>query len=337
MSLKQDPLLLITMGDPAGIGPEICVKALMSGSPPKSFIPVLIGNGGALEGVIGAQAESFERIDIAFERGDISPGHRYLIDLYPQEKPVRLGRPSPESGERSMRFLREAVDLLDRGTADGLVTGPISKEAWRRAGYSYPGHTEFLREASGADRTEMAFLAGDLRVALFSTHASLSDSIRSVKCERLVSFIEFVVREFVSLGLAELRVGVAGLNPHAGEGGLFGHEDELEVRPAIEQCRASGIDINGPFPADTLFHAESRKRFDLIIALYHDQGLIPVKTLYPWQAVNVTLGLPFVRTSPAHGTAFDIAGKGTARAEGMIAAIDFAVDLVSEYKQRNVG
>lgn len=332
MAASLFPVLLISMGDPAGIGPEVCAKAMMRGSEQRTFTPVLIGDGNALSGLSEAEADEFERIDSMISREDFIQGRSYFLDMYTRKEPVRTGLPSSESGNRSMKFLETAIELLGRGVADGLVTGPISKEAWHMAGFNYPGHTEFLREASGVSRTEMIFLAKDLRVALFTTHASLIDCIHAVKRDKLISFIEFIERELKRFGLKRLRIGMAGLNPHAGEHGLFGDEDELEVRPAVEECRASGIDIEGPFPADTLFHAESRKRFDIIIALYHDQGLIPVKTLYPWSAVNVTLGLPFVRTSPAHGTAFDLVGKGTARPDGMTAAINAAADLISAQK-----
>ena len=314
------------MGDPAGIGPEICLDALAPGRLPEGVVPILVGDGELLAELAGDDFEPLETLPRKLA-ANLRRGRRYLLDLGGGAG-VEPGRASIESGSASSSYLRAAIDLVEAGIAQGIVTAPISKEAWRLAGIRYPGHTEFLRDAAGVPRTAMLFVGGGMQVALFTTHVSFEQAHEALEMKALVGFIDFVVGELGRYGQNSLRVAVAGFNPHAGEGGLFGWEDQDIIAPAVEECRHRGIDTTGPLPADTLFTAAALQRFDLIIALYHDQGLIPVKALAFREAVNVTLGLPFVRTSPPHGVAYDIARSGSADPSGLVAAINVAAEML---------
>jgi 4-hydroxythreonine-4-phosphate dehydrogenase len=248
----------------------------------------------------------------------------------PDELPVRypIGSDSEESGRAAALFIEKAVDLWRRGHIDAICTAPISKRAMALAGYKFPGHTEFLAKLTNTARVAMSFFAGDLRVVLLSTHMSLFDAIGQVTRERLTDLIAFSSGELKKLLGRDPKIAVAGLNPHASEGGMFGSEEGSQIIPAIETCREQlGIDVTGPFSPDTIFIRGHRGEFDAVIALYHDQATIPVKALAFGSAVNVTLGLPMIRTSVDHGTAFDIAGKGLADASSLIAAIELAAEL----------
>lgn len=321
--------LALTMGDPAGIGPEICAKALEPGAIPGHVVPILVGDAALLGAVAGPDLPEVIPVADTADPGSLKPGGVYLYDLRQGGEKVSPGAASAESGRVSAAYLRGAIELAKNGVAQGIVTAPISKDAWHMASVDYPGHTEFLRDATGSERTAMMFIGGGLRVALFTTHVSIAEARAALSVEALVDFIVFLVHRLRRYGLSGLRVAVAGFNPHAGEGGLFGDEEIRIIAPAIEACRRKGIDAEGPFPADTMFAPHTRERYDLAVALYHDQGLIPVKALAFGSAVNVTLGLPFVRTSPPHGVAYDIARSGRASAEGLLAAIMTAAELVS--------
>ena len=328
-----------TMGDAAGIGPEIWLEALTGAAAPAGVTPILIGDGAALRAAGSGEAPPFAPLPLDAEASAVTPGAAHFIDLGGNAGPIERGAAGAAAGRLSLRFLEGALELARRGLVEGIVTAPISKEAWRLAGARFPGggHTEFLRGACGVERTEMVFMGGGFRVALFTTHVSLRDCLEALEREALASFISFVVGELGRFGMTGLRVAVAGLNPHAGEGGMFGDEELRAIAPAVADCRRRGIDIRGPLPADTLFTPQARRSYDLVVAIYHDQGLIPVKTVAPYGAVNVTLGLPFVRTSPAHGVAFDIAGRGTAVADGLVAAIETAADLVARRRAVEAG
>jgi 4-hydroxythreonine-4-phosphate dehydrogenase len=317
------------MGDPAGIGPEICVHALQPGNLPAGIIPILVGDSALLRQVAGPELPEVNPASPGMEVRSLREGSFYLYDLLQGGELVEPGRATSEGGSASVAYLRGAIELVKAGLADGIVTAPISKEAWRMAGVRHPGHTEFLREATGSRRTAMMFVGGGLRVALFTTHVSIAEARKALDIDALVDFIDFVVRELRRYGMTELRVAVAGFNPHAGEGGLFGDEEVRIISPAVEECRRRGLNVSGPLPADTLFSPPARQRYDLAVTLYHDQGLIPIKAIAFGSAVNVTLGLPFVRTSPPHGVAYDITRSGKASAEGLVAAISTAAELVS--------
>ena len=225
-------------------------------------------------------------------------------------------------------YIEAAVELCAAGSIDAIATAPINKRALFLGGYSFPGHTEFLAHLTSTEEFAMAFVAGNLRIVLLSTHVPLSQAIRLVERDRLVRTINLANRELQRWGIERPRLALAALNPHGGEGGLFGVEEASEMIPAIESCRmADDLNVQGPISADTVFLRAARGEFDAVIACYHDQAMIPIKCLSFGEAVNVTLGLPFIRTSVDHGTAFDIAGKGRAEHSSMVAAIKLAAEL----------
>jgi len=301
------------MGDPAGIGPEICVKALASPEVRESCEPVLIGGRNMLGGAAA-------RLGL--------PDEFQVIDPMPELGDFTVGTDAPETGRASARYIETAVELWRRGEIDAISTAPISKKALALAGYEFPGHTEFLAHLTGTERVGMSFFGGNLWVVLLSTHLALSDAIKKVTKEDLVELIGFSDRELERLIGHRPKLAVAGLNPHASEGGMFGDEESTQIAPAVNECRTNGIDVTGPYSPDTIFLRCHRGEFDAVIALYHDQATIPVKAFAFGSAVNVTLGLPLIRTSVDHGTAFDIAGKGVADASSMVAAVKLAADLV---------
>jgi 4-hydroxythreonine-4-phosphate dehydrogenase len=244
---------------------------------------------------------------------------------------IEPGIESGAAGKAAAGYIEAAVELCAAGNIDAIATAPINKRALFLGGYSFPGHTEFLAHLTGAEEYAMAFVAANLRIVLLSTHVPLSQAIRMVERDRLVAVINLTHRELQRWGIERPRLAVAALNPHGAEGGLFGMEEASEMAPAIEACRGvDEINVRGPFSADTVFLRASRGEFDAVIACYHDQAMIPVKCLSFGEAVNVTLGLPFIRTSVDHGTAFDIAGKGLAEHSSMVAAIKLAADLSTQ-------
>jgi len=234
---------------------------------------------------------------------------------------------SGDAGRAAYDVIVRAVDDAQRGAVQAIATAPVNKEAFRLAGLPWAGHTDLLAHLTGARDVAMMFHSEALRVVLATVHIPLSEVPRALTAASLAATIALTARELPRFGIARPRIAVAGLNPHAGEHGLFGSEEDVAIRPAIEACRARGIDVDGPFPGDTVFVRARRGDFDVVVACYHDQGLIPVKLVAFGQAVNVTLGLPIIRTSVDHGTAFDIAGKGVADPESMIAAVLLAARL----------
>jgi 4-phospho-D-threonate 3-dehydrogenase / 4-phospho-D-erythronate 3-dehydrogenase len=311
-SAVAKPRLVISSGDPAGIGPEVTVKA--AAQPQVAELAELIVTGDPA--LLGATARDLKlplvlRVVAA---GDASE--------------VRPGRLSAEGGRAAVAAVERAVQLINQGEADALVTAPINKEALRLAGYPWPGHTEMLADLTRTKDVRMLLTTGRLRVVHVSTHRSLRSAVDAVTRERVLRTIQLADEAGQMLGVPKPRIGVAGLNPHAGESGLFGDEEQREIMPAVEDAIRQGINVSGPWPADTLFWQAANGEFDLVVAMYHDQGHIPVKLMGFDTGVNITLGLPIVRTSVDHGTAFDIAGKGIARWESMAAAIALAADIV---------
>jgi 4-hydroxythreonine-4-phosphate dehydrogenase len=311
----------VTMGDPCGVGPEIVAKlfALEPRRPPA----VVVGDAG----VIGRAAQGMNlalavrRIGKPSEWRD-APGTVQVIEPgppLPADLPV--GRVDPRAGRAAFGYVARAIDLALAGAVKGVVTAPINKEAMHAAGLNYPGHTEILAEKSGAKDVRMMLTNGELSVVLDTIHVALRAVPDLLSVGHELATIRLAHGAALSMGIARPRVAVAGLNPHAGENEAFGHEDAAVIRPAIERARAAGIDASGPWPGDTVFMRARRGEFDIVVAQYHDQGLIPVKYLGVDRGVNVTLGLPFVRTSVDHGTAFDIAGKGLASHESLLAAL----------------
>ncbi len=314
------PVIGVTMGDAAGIGPEIVLKALGRSEAANNFTAVIIGDGSHMRSV----AERFG-LGRVLESDNLK-----LVDLGNLTAEPVYGRDAAETGRASAEYIEKAVAMWRAGEIDAIATAPISKNALRLGGYVYPGHTEFLAKLTGTDKFAMSFFAGKLRVVLLSTHLSLRNAIDLVKKDRLIDLISFSAKQFGRLLGKNLRLAVAGLNPHASEGGLFGSEEADEIIPAVEYCRRElGLDVSGPFSPDTIFLRCSKGEFDAVLALYHDQATIPVKSIAFNSGVNVTLGLPFIRTSVDHGTAYEIAGMGVAESSSMSAAIDLAAELVS--------
>jgi len=325
--------LAITMGDPAGIGPEIIIKALSEGAPAPDCLPIVI----APFHLMKQQAErlkcavSLKRIEEIPEGPP--PSSAILIlepdsnNIAPSELKIIPGRIQKEAGAIAKACIDMAVHLTLDGNCDAICTAPINKEAMHAAGFAFPGHTEYLAHLTGAKRFAMLLCGGGIRVALATIHAPLKDVPELITEDGILEKLRLLNEFIPCFGIPHPRIGVCGINPHAGEGGMFGDEERRIIRPAIEKARLEGINSDGPLPADTLFHRMLKGDFDAILAMYHDQGLIPVKTLAFHDGVNVTMGLPFIRTSVDHGTGFDIAGKGIASSESLKAAIRLAVLL----------
>jgi 4-hydroxythreonine-4-phosphate dehydrogenase len=315
------------MGDPAGIGPEVVLKAVAEEEIRRACIPVIIGDAQLL-------AHTARTLDLQsgydIVRADEPfPEHSEPV-IYHLGNISGLIEPGIESGTAGKAaggYIEAAVELCAAGSIDAVATAPINKRALFLGGYSFPGHTEFFAHLTGAEEYAMAFVAGNLRIVLLSTHVPLAEAIRLVERDRIVRRVNLTNRELQRWGIERPRIAVAALNPHGAEGGLFGVEEASEIMPAIDACRRDDINVLGPFSADTVFLRASRGEFDGVIACYHDQAMIPVKCLSFGEAVNVTLGLPFIRTSVDHGTAFDIAGKGLAEHSSMVAAIKLAAEL----------
>jgi 4-phospho-D-threonate 3-dehydrogenase / 4-phospho-D-erythronate 3-dehydrogenase len=316
------------MGDPAGIGPEVVLKAVAEEEIRRVCIPMIIGDAQLL-------AHTARTLDLQcgydiIRKEEPIPQHLTEPIIYHLDNIGGFIEPGIESGaagKAAAGYIEAAVELCAAGSIDALATAPINKRALFLGGYSFPGHTEFLAHLTGSEEYAMAFVAANLRIVLLSTHVPLVEAIRMVQRDRMIQTINLTQRELRRWGIDRPRLAVAALNPHGAEGGLFGVEEASEMVPAIEACRIDDINVQGPFPADTVFLRASHGEFDAVIACYHDQAMIPVKCLSFGEAVNVTLGLPFIRTSVDHGTAFDIAGKGLAEHSSMIAAIKLAADL----------
>jgi len=316
------------MGDPAGIGPEVVLKAVAEEEIRRVCIPVIIGDAQLL-------AHTARTLDLQcgydiIRRGEPIPQHLTEPIIFHLDNiggHIEPGIESGAAGKAAAGYIEAAVELCAAGSIDAIATAPINKRALFLGGYSFPGHTEFLAHLTGSEEYAMAFVAANLRIVLLSTHVPLAEAIRMVERDRLIQTINLTQRELRRWGIDRPRLAVAALNPHGAEGGLFGVEEASEMVPAIEACRIDDINVQGPFPADTVFLRASHGEFDAVIACYHDQAMIPAKCLSFGEAVNVTLGLPFIRTSVDHGTAFDIAGKGLAEHSSMIAAIKLAADL----------
>lgn len=314
--MSKKPRIGLTMGDPNGISPEIVVKALNSDEVTSVCSPVVYGSGDVLE---SASRLTGMRLGCPI----YDPSGFTTADL----KPCRVDK---KAGEASLSYIREAVKAAMSGGIDAMVTAPISKESTHLAGSRFPGHTEMLKELTGADEAVMMFEGGSFRVVLVTIHTALRNVPDLITKERVLSVIKITNRALVDkFKIPKPRIAVCGLNPHAGESGAFGDEEILHISPAVAEARKLGIGITGPLPADTLFYYANQGKWDAVVAMYHDQGLIPFKMLSFNVGVNLTLGLPIIRTSPDHGTAFNIAWKGVADPSSMIAAVKVAARLAS--------
>ncbi len=319
----------ITMGDPAGVGPEIICKALAEMSPAERATVTVFGNRDSLEAaarIVGTPLRFGERNTAG---GAVSVEH-VAID----GGALPFGKMDPRGGDASFRFIAKAVEAAQAGDIGCIVTAPINKEALNLAGHHYDGHTGMLRSLTGSKAAYMLLASERLKVIHVSTHVSLQEAIRRATTERVLATIRAGDAHLKRIGYAAPKIAIAGINPHCGENGLFGTEDDDQIGPAVAQARAEGIDAHGPISADTVFHRAYSGAFDLVVAQYHDQGHIPIKLVAFDTAVNVSVDLPIDRTSVDHGTAFDIAGKGIANHGNMNSAIAYARRLVAGAAKR---
>ncbi len=323
---REPPPLGITMGDASGIGPEIIARTLAAGC----ARALVYGSARVMADAVGRLGLPLRVHPIAEpEDADFAPGILDVVEATAIGDVPPPGLVSPIAGKAAFDALAAAVGAAKAGRLGGIVTAPINKAALARAGIAYPGHTEILADLGGAARVAMMLANDEIRTVLVTIHTSLRQAIEQADFEAQMAAIRFAHEGGRALGITAPRVAVAGLNPHAGEGGLFGDEEFRVIAPAVAAAQAEGIDASGPWPGDTVFLQARRGRFDIVVAQYHDQGLIPVKYLGLERGVNITLGLPFVRTSPDHGTAFDIAGRGIADPASLQTAIAYARRLIA--------
>jgi 4-phospho-D-threonate 3-dehydrogenase / 4-phospho-D-erythronate 3-dehydrogenase len=325
------PVIGITMGDAAGIGPEIIVKALAHGEVYQMCRPVVIGDAKILERVKPI-VESNAKINIindpvegTYEYGTIDV---IDVDLLPVDLP--FGEVSSIAGDAAFKFIAKSVELAKERKIDSICTAPLNKEALHKGGHMFPGHTEILADLTDTEDFSMMLTTPNLKVIHLTTHMGLIDAINSINPERTYKVVKLAHETLSRAGFDNPRIAVCGINPHAGENGLFGYgEEEEKLQPGIEQAQAEGINVTGPLPADTLFFRAGRGDFDIVVACYHDQGHAPIKVMGIEDGVNITVGLKggIIRTSVDHGTAFDIAGKNIAAEQSMLAAINSAIEL----------
>ncbi len=324
------PLLAITMGDVNGVGPEIAAKALAIPEVRDSCIPLVIGSAAVFEEAraVAPACPRAEAVRDESEARAVKEGIP-VFDGGIAAPPLRRGELDAEAGRCAVEWIKLGVRMVIEKRADAVVTCPINKEGIHRAGYAYSGHTELIAEMTGSPDYRMCLFAGPIRIVHITSHLSLRDAIAAATTDRIVKSIQVGHDALVRLGLPRRRIAVAGLNPHAGEAGAFGSEERQEIVPAIQTCRAQGIDCSGPYPPDTVFLRMHEGEFDLVVAMYHDQGHIPTKLIAMDEGVNVTLGIPIIRTSVDHGTAYDIAWKGIARENSLCAAIRLAAQFAA--------
>lgn len=338
MELK--PIVGITMGDPASIGPEIALKALLQPEIYEICRPILVGDAGVFNLIkdrlaIDVQLNAVQNVgDALFEFGRPDIYDLKNADL----SQIEFGQISAMAGNAAFEAVRKVIDLALSGDVDATVTGPINKKSINEAGHHFAGHTEIYAQFTNTKRYAMLLVEDNMKVIHVSTHVSLRQACDLVKTDRILEVTELLHNGMIQLGEKNLKIGIAGLNPHAGDSGLFGTEDDLEILPAVEEARKRGYDVEGPVPADTMFAKAATGYYGGVVAMYHDQGHIPFKLSgFKWNSekqqmdsvkgVNITMGLPIIRTSVDHGTAFEIAGKGVASADAMILAIQSAVQL----------
>jgi 4-hydroxythreonine-4-phosphate dehydrogenase len=315
------------MGDPRGVGPEVIVKALHNRGVPADVHLIIVGSMAVLQQAAGALGQELRAARVA--NADWKGEEPAVLDLdnFPVAE-LEPRRPDALGGRASVEYIERAVRLVLGGKVDALVTAPINKEAIGAAGSPFPGHTEMLAHLGSARRPVMMLVSAHLRVGLVTTHIALRDVPRGLRTEDIVEAAQVLaggLRRFFGLGAP--RIAVCGLNPHCGDGGRFGDEEARIVAPAIERARSAGVDLQGPKPADTVFAQAQRGDYDAVLALYHDQGMIPVKMGGLADVVDVTLGLPFIRTGVGHGTAYDIAGRGQADERSLVSAIRLAARM----------
>ena len=326
MAKQRKPVVGITMGDPCGIGPEVIAKALASPEVYETCQPLIIGNGWCMEQaleLVGSDMKLHRTTGPVEANGDggvvelLDPGNLNAED-------VTVGQISPVCGKAAMEWVATAAELAMAGQVDAIATAPVNKEAASLGGYSAIGHTELFQEMAGVPMVGTMLMSGSLRVVHLTTHRSLRRALDYVTRERVLDFLRLTHDTFGRWGMGNPRIGVAALNPHGSDGGLLGHEETEEIAPAVAAACADGINATGPVPADSVFHQAISGRYDVVLAMFHDQGHIPVKVHGFERSITANLGLPFIRTSVDHGTAFDIAGQGVASHVSMIEAIKLA-------------
>lgn len=328
------------MGDPASIGPEIALKALLDPGIYEVCRPLLVGDAGVFD-----QVRDMLKLDISLNavktvaEAEFKFGRPDIFDLKNVDiSQLKFGEISAMCGNASFQAVKKVIDLALTGEIDATVTGPINKKSINEAGHHFAGHTEIYATYTGTSKYAMLLVEDNMKVIHVSTHVSLRQACDLVKKDRILEVVELLQNGLISLGETNLKIGIAGLNPHAGDSGLFGTEDDQEILPAVEEAKRRGYDVEGPVPADTMFAKAATGYYGGVVAMYHDQGHIPFKLSgFKWNAekkqmdsvkgVNITMGLPIIRTSVDHGTAFEIAGKGVASADAMVLAIQSAVQL----------
>ncbi|MBR1214445.1 4-hydroxythreonine-4-phosphate dehydrogenase PdxA [Bradyrhizobium sp. JYMT SZCCT0180] len=331
------PTIAITMGDPAGIGPEVIMKALAQEAARAICNPLVIGDANRLRkaGRLVGASVAVDALGDA-KQADFAASAVQCLDLKLVPDDLPFGQVSAAAGEVAYRCIEKAVEVVQAGGAQAICTAPLSKEALHAAGHKFPGHTELLAHLTGTPEVSMMLVSSKLRVIHVTTHIGLLDAIEKIEpglVERVISRGHGVL---VRAGIANPRIGVCAINPHAGENGLFGRgEEAAKIAPAIDACQRRGWDVRGPLPADTLFFLAGRGDYDMVVAMYHDQGHGPIKVLGLEAGVNITVGLPVIRTSVDHGTAFDIAGKGIADERSLIEALRQAADLAPDADLRD--
>jgi 4-phospho-D-threonate 3-dehydrogenase / 4-phospho-D-erythronate 3-dehydrogenase len=325
------PIIGITLGDAAGVGPEIILKSLEKEEMYEMSRPLVIGDSKILERAksfinseLIIETVSAERIqDLPYNFGTV-----YCLDLNLLDENLPVGQVSPEAGHAAFEYLATAIELAKENKIDAICTAPLNKEALHKGGHKYPGHTEILADLTNTEDFSMMLSAPNLKVIHVTTHVGIIDAVKMINPERVYHVIKLAHDTLKKSGIHSPKIAVCGINPHAGENGLFGYgEEEEKVIPGVEKAQGEGIDVVGPLPADTLFFRTVRGDFDIVVAMYHDQGHGPVKVLGLDAGVNITVGLPIIRTSVDHGTAFDIAGKGIADEKSLMEAIRQAVEF----------
>jgi len=354
--------IAITMGDPGGVGPEIILKAFNSSEVKKCCTPIIVGDASVMKETLDLlrlpvklriiksftaskpKAGSIEVLDIGARTQPYGNETHGAIKVIPPTPPLERGgtksgivkmrtggfekcRPTPEGGRACVSYIKKAVELALSNEVDGIVTAPISKEALKMARFKWPGHTEMLADLTNTKNYAMMLVGGPLRVILVTIHTALKNVPDLITKSKVLKTVRLAKKACDMLGIKNPGIAVAGLNPHAGEAGIFGDEEIKKITPAVRKSQKEGITVSGPYPPDTVFHKAYKGDVDIVVCMYHDQGLIPLKMIAFDKGVNVTIGLPFIRTSPDHGTAYDIAWKGIANPSSMIEAIKLAARL----------
>lgn len=346
--MNNKPIIAITMGDPSSIGPEIAVKALLEKKIHEICRPILVGDASVFDHIIKL-LKLKAKINVVknVSEAKFQPGIIDIIDLKNTDiSKLVFGEISAMAGNASFEAVKKAIELALAKEVDATVTGPINKKSINEAGHHFAGHTEIYAHYTGTKKYAMLLVEDKMKVIHVSTHVSLRQACDLVKKDRILEVTQLLHNGMISLGETNLKIGIAGLNPHAGDNGLFGTEDDQEILPAVEQAKKMGFDVEGPVPPDTLFAKAATGAYGGVVAMYHDQGHIPFKLAgFKWNAekkqmdsvkgVNITMGLPIIRTSVDHGTAFEIAGKGIASHDAMVLAIESAVQL-ARFRKLNI-